>query len=113
MLLEDYASGHSSYRDVADHLNAPGYRTRYGNLFTGHTVKGVLSNRFYEGKIVFHRGQGDEEVLEGVHEVPADVKTLWLRCQEVKRERRSWYPSSCLESAILRYQQLHSDQVRS
>ena len=88
MLLEDYASGHSSYRDVAEHLNALGYRTRYGNLFTGHTVKDVLSNRFYESKIVFHRGQGDEVVLEGVHEVPADVKTLWLRCQEVKRERR-------------------------
>ncbi len=87
-LLGDYASGYFSYRDVADHLNAIGYLTRYGNLFTGHTVKDVLSNRFYEGKVVFHGGQRDEEVLEGAHEVPLEVKELWLRCQEVKRERR-------------------------
>jgi len=86
-LLRDYASGEFSFRDVADRLNAKGFRTRYGNVFTGHTVKDVLSNRFYEGKVVFHSGQVDEEVQDGLHPVPLEVKTLWLRCQETKRER--------------------------
>ena len=87
MLLQDYASGEYSFRDVADHLNARGFRTRNGNVFTGHTVKDVLSNRFYEGKVVYHSGQTDEVVQDGIHEVPAEVKRLWLRCQEIKRER--------------------------
>ena len=87
MLLQDYASGKYSFRDVADHLNAQGFRTRHGNVFTGHTVKDVLSNRFYEGKVVYHFGQSDEEVQDGIHEVPPEVKRLWLQCQEIKRER--------------------------
>ena len=88
-LLRKYAEAKYSFREVADHVNALGYRTQNGNLFTGHTVKDVLSNRFYEGKVVFHAGQVDEQVFEGVHEVPAELKELWLRCQEVKRERRN------------------------
>ena len=55
-LLRAYAGATCSFRDVADHLNALGYRTRYGNLFTGHPVKDVLANRFYEGKLLFHAG---------------------------------------------------------
>jgi len=88
-LLRKYVVGIHSYRDVADHVNSLGYRTQNGNLFTGHTVKDILSNRFYEGKVIFHAGKSDEIVVDGEHEVSAEVKELWLRCQEVKRERRN------------------------
>ena len=47
MLLGDYGTGRYSYRDVADRLNANGYRTRSGRPFTGASVRDVLSNRFY------------------------------------------------------------------
>ena len=36
---------------------------------------------------MYHPGRPDEEVREGIHEVPPEVKELWLRCQEIKRER--------------------------
>ena len=83
-LLRGYASGQHSYQTVADYLNAQGYRNREGEPFTKGSVEHVLSNRFYEGKAIFHPGEQDEEVRVGTHEVPAEVKELWLKCQEVK-----------------------------
>ena len=88
VLLKDYASGNFSLHEVADHLNSLGYRTRYGNLFTGCTIKDVLHNRFYEGKVVFHNGLPDEEIVDGCQEISPEVRELWLRCQQVKGERR-------------------------
>ena len=86
-LLQDYASGHFSFREVADRLNAQGRRTRTGRLFTGYSIRDVLSNRFYEGKVVYHQDLPDEMVVDGSHEVPDEVKELWLRCQDIKKER--------------------------
>ena len=88
ILLRDYGSGKFSFREVADHLNSLAYRTRNGRLFTGYTVKDVLRNRFYEGKVIFHRGLSDEQIVEGSHEVSEEVKELWQRCQKVKGERQ-------------------------
>jgi hypothetical protein len=39
-------------------------------------VEHVLHNRFYEGKVVYHPGESDEEVRDGVHEVPEEVREL-------------------------------------
>ena len=86
-LLSGYASGRFSYRSLADHLNTEGYRNREGKPFTDGSVEHVLSNRFYEGKAVFHPGLADEEVLEGAHEVPDEIRRLWIQSQEVKRHR--------------------------
>ena len=55
MLLKDYATGRSSFRQVADRLNAHAYRTRTGMPFTGASIRDVLSNRFYEGKVIYHQ----------------------------------------------------------
>lgn len=88
VLLQDYASGRFSLREVADHLNSRGYRTRNGKPFTGYAIKDVLHNRFYEGKVVYHKGLPDEEIVDGCHEVSPEVRELWLRCQQVKDERR-------------------------
>ena len=98
-LLQGYASGSYSYRTLADYLNSLDLLTRNGRPFTGGSVEQVLSNRFYEGKAVYHPGKADEQVREGTHEVPPQVRALWLQCQEVKRERTrsdngGWRPKS-------------------
>ncbi len=85
-LLQGYASGQHSYQTLADHLNAQGYRNREAKPFTKGSVEHVLSNRFYEGKVVYHPDEPDEEVKEGAHEVPEEVRRLWLQCQQVKRK---------------------------
>ncbi len=57
------------------------------NLFPKGGVEHALKNRFYEGKAVFHPGKSDEHVKDGTHEVPDEVKELWIRCREVRRQR--------------------------
>ena len=89
LLLRDYATGNFSFRDVADQLNAQNFRTRTGRPFTGASVRDVLDNRFYEGKVVYHQNQSDEVVVEGTHEVTQEVKELWIKCQETKVLRRN------------------------
>ncbi len=87
-VLRDYASGRFSLHEVADHLNSLPYRTRYGKPFTGHSIMDILHNRFYEGKVIYHKGLPDEKIVDGKHEVSPEVRELWLRCQQVKSERR-------------------------
>lgn len=79
-MLEDYSSGNYSFREVADRLNAAGYRTQMENPFTGYFVRDILANRFYDGKVIYHKGQLDEHVIEGIHETPEEVKRLWNEC---------------------------------
>lgn len=85
-LLQSYASGNLSYLSLAEHLNAMGHRTSQGHPFTKGSIEHVLQNRFYLGKAVYHPGKDDEEVREGVHDVPSDIKELWHQCQSVKSE---------------------------
>ena len=89
MGLRDYATGRFSFRDVADRLNAQGYRTRTGRPFTGASIRDVLGNRFYQGMVIYHEGQPDELVTDGSHEVPQEVQGLWTKCQEIKVSRRN------------------------
>lgn len=86
-LLQEYSTGDFSFIQVADHLNAAGHRNRNGALFSGYFVRDILSNRFYEGKVVHHHGQADEMIVDGVHEVPEEVKRLWRNCQQIKKDR--------------------------
>lgn len=88
-LLRDYATGHFSFRDVADRLNVQEYRTRTGRPYTGASIRDVLDNRFYESKVVYHQGLPDEVVVDGIHDVPQEVKELWRKCQEAKVRRRN------------------------
>ncbi len=86
-LLRGYASGEHSFLSLAQRLNARGYRTTYGNLFTASSVNQVVTNPFYDGKFHYHKGKQDPELRQGVHEVPEEVRTLWRSCQEVKEEK--------------------------
>ena len=88
MALGEYATNHFSFREV-DRLNAHGFRTRTSRPFTGSSIRDVLGNRFYEGKVIYHQGQPDEVIIDGLHEVPLEVKDLWLRCREIKFKRRN------------------------
>ena len=47
----------------------------------------MLNNRFYDGKVVYHPGRSDEEIRDGVHEVPDEIQRLWRQCQQIKKER--------------------------
>ncbi|MFC1989435.1 recombinase family protein [Chloroflexota bacterium] len=87
MMLRDYATGNYSNREVADRLNASGYRTKKGNPLTGYFVRDILSNRFYDGKVIYHDGQPDEKVFEGIHEIPDGIRRLWRECQNVKNNK--------------------------
>ena len=85
--LRGYAGGEHSLRPLAQQSNVQGYSTGDGRPFTESSISALLNNRFYEGKVVYHRGQPDEQVIDGVHEAPEEVRKLWLRCQGVRRER--------------------------
>ncbi len=80
--------GRFSYSEVADHLNSLGYRTHNGNPFTGHSIIDIIHNRFYEGKVIYHKGLPDEKIIDGSHEVSPGVRELWLLCQQIRGERR-------------------------
>ncbi|MFH1142054.1 MAG: recombinase family protein [Chloroflexota bacterium] len=86
-LLRGYASRQHSFQSLARHLNAHGYRTSYRNPFTETSVNQVVSNPFYTGKFYYHKGRPDQELRDGVHQVPEEVRTLWSQCHEAKLEK--------------------------
>ncbi|MFQ5874197.1 MAG: recombinase family protein [Dehalococcoidia bacterium] len=69
-------------------MNAQGYRTKRGNPFSEGSIAMVLHNPFYSGKFRYHMGREDEELRDGVHPVPEEVRRLWEKCREVSREKR-------------------------
>ena len=76
-LLREYASGRYSFRTLALELNSKGHRTSRSKPFTESSISTVLNNRFYDGKAIYHRGQPDEVIRDGLHHVPGEVKELW------------------------------------
>jgi DNA invertase Pin-like site-specific DNA recombinase len=86
-LLKGYSSGKHSLHSLATHMNSLGYSTRLAKPFTKAGMETILKNRFYEGKAVYHPGKPDEEVREGAHTVPDEVKELWGKCQEIRLSR--------------------------
>ena len=86
-LLSNYATSRYSYRTLAEQLNMRGHRARNSRPFTASSIENVLTNRFYEGKVVYHPDRPDEQVRDGEHQVPDEVRRLWLLCQHVKRQR--------------------------
>ena len=79
-LLGGYSTGMHSFRTLAQFLNARGYRTSNNRPFTESSISTVLNNRFYIGQAVYDRGQPDEGVVDGVHQVPEEVRELWAKC---------------------------------
>lgn len=83
--FERYAAGDQSMLDIADSLNAAGFRPRSkrGRLvFSKATVRGMLENPFYVGDITHH----GEVIGRGRHE-PIISRELWEKLQLVRNER--------------------------
>ncbi len=78
----------SSYKSIADHINAKGYRTKRGNNFSVNAVKTILQNPIYTGFIRYR--QWDEhpiktkqyELVSSQHPVII-ARELWERAQAI------------------------------
>lgn len=87
-IFEDFASG-KGYRAIASDLNDRGFRTRRGNLFENRTIKYILRNPVYIGKIRWtptgradrYSGSDDTIIIDGHHEPIVDTN-LWNDVQK-------------------------------
>ena len=86
-LLRGYATGQCSFKSLALELDSQGYTSTRGKPFTEGSIATILNNPFYIGKFYYHLGRPDEELKDGVHEVPEEVRSLWIKCQEVRRQK--------------------------
>jgi site-specific DNA recombinase len=98
MAFEQYATGKHSDNDIAGLLNKAGYRSKTGRPFSKETVRDILQNQTYLGKIKYQEyrrhpngsrsSEAPVEWFEGQHEAVID-KALFQRCQEVRAGRRT------------------------
>ena len=79
-VFERRAQGDSN-GSIAGWLNASGFRTRKGRMFTDHAIKDMLNTRFYVGKILY---RGDEY---GGQHTPIISENLFERVQAGKVRR--------------------------
>jgi len=83
-----FAAEGKSDREVAEGLNAGGYRTAgpLGNRpFTSHSARGILTNRFYVGCLPDEKGGW----MPAKH-APLVDQELWDRAQETGRRNRTF-----------------------
>ena len=86
-IFELFATQRYSPQQIAQHLNAAGYRTRKGTQFSKDTVADILRNPFYAGKVAYKVKHGKyAELYDGLHE-PIISPELWERCQQVRTLR--------------------------
>jgi DNA invertase Pin-like site-specific DNA recombinase len=96
-IFERYASGLYSDLQIATWLNEQGYLTAKNRLFNKDSVRDMLCNTYYVGKIRYRgmtvRPKGvsyrstPPQVSDGKHE-PIITKELWDRCQALSASRR-------------------------
>lgn len=80
-----YVAGDSVYTLVR-WLNAHGWRTQTGGLWSDRSLRRVLDSGFAAGKFMAHG-----ELLDGVHEPLIDAK-LWLAYEDARVRRRAAPP---------------------
>ncbi len=98
MAFEAYATDQYSDNKVAILLNDHGYRSKTGRPFSKDTVRDMLQNQTYLGKVKYQKYQrrsdgsrsydAPVEWYEGQHEAIIDEE-LFNKCQEVRAKRRS------------------------
>ena len=94
--FETYATGNYGYADVARLLNERGYRSKSGRAFTKDTIRDILRNQIYIGKVRYQETRRNSdgkrnfsapiEWFDGKHEPVIDPE-LFERCQKVRDER--------------------------
>ena len=96
MAFDEYAKGSHSDNAIAKLLNDRGYRTKQGTPFSKDTVRFLLQNQTYIGKIRYQKTtynskgvrsrSAPTEWLDGKHEAVIP-KELFEKCQEVRAKR--------------------------
>ena len=87
LVFERYATGRYSYRELADWINAQGYRGRRGRPLSKESVYEWLSNGVFAGYVGPRRGPIDP-AARGHHD-PIIERALWDRVQAVRAKRSS------------------------
>lgn len=93
-----YATGKYSDTDIAGELNKRGYKSKRGRPFSKETVRDILQNPTYLGKVKYQKYQrngdgsrsykNEVEWFDGQHEAVIDEE-LFDRCEAVRDKRRS------------------------
>ena len=95
-IFNSYASG-KGLRAITNSLNKEGYKTKRGNSFSTASIKEIILNPLYVGKVRFnryenwseHRRKGRSEnviLADGVHE-PIITQELWDRVQAIQQAK--------------------------
>ena len=101
LIYEKYATGRFSHQQITDHLFDAGYNPpsrRVGGRKSTHgkrtrfpkeTVRDILHNPFYMGKVAYRIKHGRyEDIFDGTHEHIIEPD-LWERCQRIAEQRKS------------------------
>ncbi len=78
-IFEMYASG-LGLKAIVNRLNGQGHRTKRGKAFHSISVRGILTNVNYIGKITYTDEQGNKQTVDGEHESIVPIE-LWERVQ--------------------------------
>lgn len=107
-IFSEYIKG-NGYMTIAEKLNKKGNKTQQNKLFSGNSIKNILTNRVYTGSIVWgrHNAKDDSSIIisEGAHEAIIDEKTFQLVQEMVKNNPRhhvKQFNSNHLLSGLLR-----------
>lgn len=96
-LIFDYAENDLGYKAIVSRLNTMGYKTKRGAHFSINTIKTILDNPIYIGKIRFNRyqnwaekhrmGKNEDFILvDGKHE-SIITQEQWNRVQQIRKKR--------------------------
>ncbi|MZQ74727.1 MAG: recombinase family protein [Peptoclostridium sp.] len=96
MIFQLYASGRG-LKSIVNHINKLGYRSKKGNMFAIATIKEILHNPVYIGKIRYNRMQDWNEkrrkgrnenpmIVDGEH-TPIIEIDLWNKVHRLYKER--------------------------
>lgn len=96
-IFNDYAAG-KGYKSITTNLNKLGYKTKKGNNFSVGSIKDILTNPVYIGKIRYNLRQNWSEkrrkninanpiVVDGLHDSIIDIK-LWDKVQAILQSKK-------------------------
>jgi site-specific DNA recombinase len=93
-----YAAG-QGYKAITNFLNKNGLKSKYGKTFSVNTVRSILNNVVYLGKIRYYDPKLQQEIIvDGQHKAIIDQK-LWdsvqsrlCSKQRIKKSRERSYP---------------------
>ena len=96
LAFNSYATGRYGYADIARLLNDNGYRSKSGRPFSKDTVREILRNEIYIGKVRYQETRYNSdgtrnfsapiELFDGKHEAIIDTK-LFVQCHKVRETR--------------------------